>query len=314
MADGSISFVEGLGYKAQDSNELRRKQKVGDSQTGITKNPSSLRTEQHALFEEQLTLEAEERARCELHQQQQQQEVFSTPTPKTLFNARGIPYLEGDPNMGYGEADTKPRQPWSPKGQSNQTTSTHPSHTLPPQALNKPRQAPAEPKTKPKNWASLLQSQSSSFDMKLEYHPDLFRGKEAQVEIDIERTDVGLWNNIQSSIACNFPPPATSVDLPENNAEAANNSKESASSQHGSLEEEKGNNKVANSCSQQTLDVISSPATQLSRSAAKKAAKIATKMKDKEPPDIKLMMGGSTKAGKLGRQKSSKGSFHGSGK
>lgn len=31
-------------------------------------------------------------------------------------------------------------------------------------------------------------------DMKLEFYPDLFRGKEAQVEIDVELTDVDGWN------------------------------------------------------------------------------------------------------------------------
>ncbi|XP_058198418.1 uncharacterized protein LOC131313940 [Rhododendron vialii] len=73
--------------------------------------------------------------------------------------------------------------------------------------------------------------------------------------------------------------------------------------------EEESNNKVANSLSQQP----SSPAAPLSRSAAKKAAKIAAKLKDKEPPDIKLLIGGSTKAGQFGRQKSTKSSSHRSG-
>lgn len=48
--------------------------------------------------------------------------------------------------MGYDEADTKPRRPWSPKGQSNQITSTLPPHTLPPQAPNKPIQILNGPK------------------------------------------------------------------------------------------------------------------------------------------------------------------------
>lgn len=47
MADGTVSMVEGLGYKAIDSNELRRKQKNSidltispQIQTMIPKNPS----------------------------------------------------------------------------------------------------------------------------------------------------------------------------------------------------------------------------------------------------------------------------------
>lgn len=62
------------------------------------------------------------------------------------------------------------------------------------QPNHKPRLGQNQPKPKPKNWASLLQSQSPSMDMKLEYFPDLQRGKEALVEIDLELTDVGKWN------------------------------------------------------------------------------------------------------------------------
>ncbi|KAG5540761.1 hypothetical protein RHGRI_020861 [Rhododendron griersonianum] len=283
MADGTISLAEGLGIKALDSNELRRKQKnlvgsipisqtdkpnnsipfefgtpqmsnSGDYKNGSTfqsssptKKPSPSWKLQQVLFEESLRLEAEERAHqvqlqevhggvrdlrfthlqskqsdnsdssipielgnprsnytaevnrassstglgtqleaeeCahQVHIQQQQQEVLSNPNPKTLVNARGISYLEGDPNMGYPEEDTKPRWPWSSKNGPNQTAYTH------------PRQNPNGPKPKPKNWAALLQSQSPSFEMKLEFHPESFKGKEAQVEIDIELTDVGIWN------------------------------------------------------------------------------------------------------------------------
>lgn len=91
------------------------------------------------------------------------------------------------------------------------------------------------------------------------------------------------------------------VELLEDIEVAVHNSKDSNSSQYESLEKEENNNKVANSLIQQP----SSPAAPLSRSAAKKAAKIAAKLKDKEPPDIKLLMGGSTKAGQFGRQKNS---------
>ncbi|KAG5552987.1 hypothetical protein RHGRI_010972 [Rhododendron griersonianum] len=98
--------------------------------------------------------------------------------PKTFVNARGIQYLEGDPNMGYSEVDSKPRRP----------------QNFPQQFPDKSRLNPNTTKTKPKNWASLLQSQSPSMDMKLDFYPDLFHGKQAQVEIDVELTDVGKWN------------------------------------------------------------------------------------------------------------------------
>ncbi|KAG5513049.1 hypothetical protein RHGRI_038539 [Rhododendron griersonianum] len=132
-------------------------------------NPSPSRTHQQALFEQGLILEAEGRSAVQL--QGQPHEVSSSNlNPKTLFNARGIPYLEGDPNMGYSEADTKPRQP----------------QNLPQLVSTKSRQNRNIPRAKPKNWASLLQSQSPSMDMKLDFYPDLFTGKEAEVEIDVE--------------------------------------------------------------------------------------------------------------------------------
>lgn len=96
--------------------------------------------------------------------------------------------------MGYSESETKPRRPQSPQNQHKQTLSTQQPHTIPNQPSNKPRPNQNVPKPKPKNWAFLLQSQSPSMDMKLEFYPDLFRGKEAQVDIDIELTDVGKWN------------------------------------------------------------------------------------------------------------------------
>ncbi|KAI8550684.1 hypothetical protein RHMOL_Rhmol06G0127100 [Rhododendron molle] len=85
---------------------------------------------------------------------------------------------------------------------------------------------------------------------------------------------------------------------------------------HNSLVEVDEHIKGGSSVSQQTVEVTSTPAAPLSKSAAKKAAKIAAKFKDKEPPDpcnisdIKLM-GGSSKAGQIGKQRSSsKGSFY----
>ncbi|KAG5523681.1 hypothetical protein RHGRI_030608 [Rhododendron griersonianum] len=192
MADGTISFAEGLGCKALDSNEMRRQQKnARSSLTNSThkpfdlcpskdsspnpplsndskrtspsrklqqvfekellreaesqqrlqltlensrfqlmdlgfpslskptvsspgfgahspkskSNPSTSRQLQQALFEDGLVLEVEAKAVGQL--QGQLHEVSpSNLIPKTLFNARGILYLEGDPNMGYSEADT----------------------------------------------------------------------------------------------------------------------------------------------------------------------------------------------------------------
>ncbi|KAG5552983.1 hypothetical protein RHGRI_010968 [Rhododendron griersonianum] len=68
-------------------------------------------------------------------------------------------------------------------------------HTKPPQTQQPfPKPNSGKNKLKPKNWASLLQSQSPSLVMKLEYFPDLQKGKEAIVEIDVELTDAGNWN------------------------------------------------------------------------------------------------------------------------
>ncbi|KAG5553260.1 hypothetical protein RHGRI_011203 [Rhododendron griersonianum] len=233
MADGTISIADGLGLKALDSNEVRRKQQISDlskssqvrstqmemeiqkvnisgnfnsvpilgnvnqatTSTGFgsfspktAKNLSPSRKLQQ-VFEETLVREAEERAA------HLSNNINSTRYSQTLINARGTPYLEGDPNMGYDEADTKPRRPSHLASQVNHfTTEIHP--TLP--QTHKPNPNPnavrIQGKPKPRNWASLLQSQSPSLEMKLDYFPDLQRGKEALVEIDLELTEVGKWN------------------------------------------------------------------------------------------------------------------------
>ncbi|KAI8530017.1 hypothetical protein RHMOL_Rhmol11G0021300 [Rhododendron molle] len=122
----------------------------------------------------------------------QHQEVpFSNPNPKTLYNARGIPHLEGDPNLGYSEEDTKPMRPLASERYSVPSISPQ---AIPHQGSNNPRLITNVHKPKPKNWASLLQSQSPSMELKLDFYPELFRGREAQVEIDIELTDVGRWD------------------------------------------------------------------------------------------------------------------------
>ncbi|KAG5531833.1 hypothetical protein RHGRI_026448 [Rhododendron griersonianum] len=286
MADGTISLADGLGLKALDSNELRRRQQVLDPSKSPHFHPSPMKVETqqggnsgdsspktskqsspsrklHQVFEEALVREAEERASVLLagntkignisdhiisqdmrvedevalkgsvppsgaHSpksqnnpnpnaaQKIQQTLFedglkkeadararvthlhgntyqfqrtpsevrkSNPNSKILLNARGNPYVEGDPNMGYSLEDTQPRYR---QVQSNLTLPIHQSHN--------PKSITGQSRPKPKNWASLLQSQRPSLDMELDYFPDLQKGKEALVEIDLELTEVGKWN------------------------------------------------------------------------------------------------------------------------
>lgn len=303
MADGTLSMAEGLGFKAVDSNELRRKQvphvespKSGvpftlnpqglsisgdtDLQSSRTRSvqsstpngfgahspksskntspahklqqvffeeglridaeaalkgsvptssangtganspnsqrsPNAAQKSQQALFEDGLAKEAEARARVvHLHgntyQFQRTPSEVRKPNPNSqiLINARGNPYVEGDPDMGYSSEDLRPRYTPQQFPLANVLKSGGTPHVFPEIAPNSKLQnngnqtirKPPFPtqhhqvKPKPKNWASLLQSQSPSMDMKLEFYPDLLRGKEDQVEIDIELTDVGKWN------------------------------------------------------------------------------------------------------------------------
>lgn len=82
-----------------------------------------------AFFEEGLILEAEERAaRVHSHTYQfshQSIEVRNT-SPKILYNARGNPYEEGDPNMGYSPRSLQPRY-----SQSHVNAVDNPSSTRP---------------------------------------------------------------------------------------------------------------------------------------------------------------------------------------
>lgn len=143
--------------------------------------------------------EAEERAshlqdtsyQFEHHQEQVQ---IPNPNPKILYNAKGNPYVEGDPNLGYRLEDTRPQTTSCATGSSSLQPDSDPTPSSPSHkpAANQPHSQPhthqpnpksgvgqSQPKPKPKNWASLLQSQSPSMDMKLDYFPDLQRGKEA---------------------------------------------------------------------------------------------------------------------------------------
>lgn len=153
MADGTLSMAEGLGLKALDSNELRRKlipnlQNLKSSiQHGlevsspkISGNPQIISTQsidptssshlvcepvnlqsikthspsrklQQVFFEERLIMEAEQRAILVQGNNQftrQSTEVHNS-NPKTLYNARGNPYVEGDPNLGYSPRSLQPR-------------------------------------------------------------------------------------------------------------------------------------------------------------------------------------------------------------
>ncbi|KAG5521738.1 hypothetical protein RHGRI_034083 [Rhododendron griersonianum] len=191
--------------------------------------------------------EAEERA-ASLSDTREQEQVRSPKTsPTILYNPRGTPYVEGDPNMGYSLEDTRPRYNSRGSDSSSNKPELNPSH-IPhqinpnanpliqphqPQIIPRQHQAVVEgdpnlgypvqdtklrnppslfsqksgtdskhnskPNTGqnkpiPKNWAALLHSQSPSLDMKLEYFPDLQKGKEALIEIDVELTEVGIWN------------------------------------------------------------------------------------------------------------------------
>ncbi|KAI8530281.1 hypothetical protein RHMOL_Rhmol11G0044500 [Rhododendron molle] len=265
-------------------------------------NPSLSRQIQQAVVEEGLVLEAEAQAQGTHVTTSQHQEVpFSNHNPKTLYNARGIPYLEGDPNLGYSEEDTKPMRPLASERYS---VSSIPPQAIPHQGSNNPTPITNVHKPKPKNWASLLQSQSPSMELKLDFYPELFKVGKHRFPIIISSSNIPS-TNIPSS-GTTFEHNYNEMHCPDQLSQQKPPS--------GSFKEGQGSDKELNSFTQQ----MNSEAP-LSRSAAKKAAKIAAKLRDKEPPDpgsdIKLMKGGSTKTGQTGRQKSyTKSSSNRSGK
>lgn len=246
MADGTVAFVDGLGLKALDSNEVRRRQiselpkspqfrsilaegetqkmnisgavnqlrvavpsssptAYGEFSPSSSKRASPSRKLQQ-VFEHALIREAEERAHLQV--------PIPVPNPKILYNTRGQPYVEGEPNLGYPIVDTRPRRPpqsleilaqidrqhsehqsLCPNPQQHQVaTEIHSTRLQTHKPNPNPNAVRIQGKPKPRNWASLLQSQSPSLEMKLDYFPDLQRGKEALVEIDLELTEVGKWN------------------------------------------------------------------------------------------------------------------------
>ncbi|KAG5553054.1 hypothetical protein RHGRI_011046 [Rhododendron griersonianum] len=229
---------EGLGAKAIDSNEMRIHSSTTRSSPSKTLHkpfdlcpaefgelsPKSLQKSSPSrklqqVFEQALVREAEEQAidlQCTTSQfgGYQNQVQVPHPNPKVMYNPRGNPYLEGDPNLGYSLEDTRPR--YNAAGSTSHRpvmdSTTDPLTSFPAhksttglshsQNQGNPihrhqfnsKKSTGQVKPKPKNWAALLQSQSPSLDMKLDHFPDLQRGKEALVEIDLELTDVGMWN------------------------------------------------------------------------------------------------------------------------
>lgn len=133
------------------------------------------------VFEQALVQEAEEQA---IHLQSttsqfggyQNQVQVPHPNPKVMYNPRGNPYLEGDPNLGYSLEDTRPRynatgstshQPVmdsitdplnsfpahkSTTGLSHSQNQGYPIHT---HQFNS-KKSTGQVKPKPKNWAALL--------------------------------------------------------------------------------------------------------------------------------------------------------------
>lgn len=139
---------------------------------------------QQALFEESLILEAKERATHGAHvqgntyQSTRQSLEVQISNPKTLYNARGSAYLEGDPNLGYSPKSLKPWYTIDPSADPvlgldlkpvQQHISQIPLQTGSTIQLQHSHQNNYKPNlgSKPKNWASILQSQGPSMDLKL---------------------------------------------------------------------------------------------------------------------------------------------------
>lgn len=131
-----------------------------------THNPSPARKLQQIFHQELLRVEFEERLVQEALPYDPLETQPMDAGPSILRNARGDPYPDGDPNRDYSEEATQPRQP---------------NHSV----LNK---------GKTKNWASIFKSQGLAMDVKLEYFPELHRGKNAEVEIYEDLTEVDSWD------------------------------------------------------------------------------------------------------------------------
>ncbi|KAF7119420.1 hypothetical protein RHSIM_Rhsim13G0129500 [Rhododendron simsii] len=151
MADGSISFAEGLGCKAQDSIEMRRKQMLipqnpkSSIQCGLEVQSPLTLVHSHAISNTQgnapsslqpateavnlNSSEAQSPSRGP-HQAFFQEGVqVDKPNPKILYNAKGNPYVEGDPNLGYSVEDVKPRRQWMSEINPSQPLKPSETHT-----------------------------------------------------------------------------------------------------------------------------------------------------------------------------------------
>lgn len=128
---------------------------------------------------------------------------FKASASPTLRNARGDPYLVGDPNRGYSPEAILPRPPVTHSVLPPSLATTNLPYQTQGASLSQDQQAsePTQPKTypdpnkgKPKNCASIFKSQGPALDVKLEYFPELHKGKNAEVEIDEDLTEVDSWD------------------------------------------------------------------------------------------------------------------------
>lgn len=150
-----------------------------------------------ALFEEGLRLESEVRARLQQHQVSESEVQKSNPNPKVLFNARGNPYFQGDPSLGYTGEDSKPRyapakQVLGSKSGVLPNSASQPSTSRNPESQPKAKNRQSQPT---KIWASLFRSQGPSSNMKLGLYPELKKGKNAVVELDVDHLDENCWSH-----------------------------------------------------------------------------------------------------------------------
>ncbi|KAG5540742.1 hypothetical protein RHGRI_020845 [Rhododendron griersonianum] len=173
--------------------EWKKSGKQAEEQTPPLRNQSSKATQknQQAIFEDGLMKEAEAKAQViHLHGNTYQFQRTPPEVRKLNPNSQQLPSTSviKTAEMPIVSSVNAPQS--RPLNNGNHSTLRNSSISgQHPQFRPKQKNDQA----KPKNWASLLQSQSPSLDMKLEFFPDLLRGKEAQVEIDIELTDVGMW-------------------------------------------------------------------------------------------------------------------------
>ncbi|KAI8535330.1 hypothetical protein RHMOL_Rhmol10G0165800 [Rhododendron molle] len=330
-------------------------------------NPNLSWNFQQVFMEGSLKLEAEEQVH---HLQEVDKVQDANPNPKMLFNVRGNPYVEGDPNMGYPVEAIQPshfvqrtvggsltpnlgldstftshKPPFrAPHAQPQAAPTPHHhlnsnTHAKPLQAQQpNPKSNTGQNKPKPKNWASLLQSQSPSLDMKLEYFPDLHRGKEALVEIDLELTEKEVDQSSPHKIALSHQNIPSSVRSLTPCPDPSSIEEDSEDSENELLEVLEGvvtsvvhSHKITTPSTNIGTKLTENTVHEQSNQAANKAAKSPTSDtevtsndqnlvgadKKGEPPDllthaisdVKLMQGGSNKAGHNGKNRSqSKGS------